>query len=103
MDSPTPWPCLFLYSSHEYTLVLLFEGSAVQNSNRVSVFELSPPLFDIGSEVATRGASSVAVLRRHPSSVELQASGCRLLTCHIDLTAPSFQFHVKQIRYCTDL
>ncbi len=46
-----------------------FEGSAVQNSNRVSVFELSPPLFDIGSDVATRGARWAAVLC-HPSSAE---------------------------------
>lgn len=51
-----------------------FEGSAVQNGNQVSVFELSPPLFDIGSDVATRGASWAAVscrhARRRPSSVE---------------------------------
>lgn len=63
MDSPTLWPCLFLLGSHEYALAWsVLEGSVVQNSNHVSVFELSPPLFDIGSDVATHEASWVAVL-----------------------------------------
>lgn len=56
-----------LLGSHEYALALnVLEGSVVQNSNHVSVFELSPPLFDIGSDVATHEASWVAVLTHSP-------------------------------------
>lgn len=47
-------------ASHEYTSCAI-EGSAVQSNKRVSGFELSPPLFDIGSDVATREESWAVV------------------------------------------
>jgi len=53
VDSPTLWPCVFWLGVHEYTWVeTALEGSAVQSCNHVSVFELPPPLFDIGSDGA---------------------------------------------------
>lgn len=54
VDSPTVWSFLFfliVMNTHQYQNA--FQGSAVQNSNHVSVFELASPLFDISSIVST--------------------------------------------------
>lgn len=89
--------CFFLLCSHEYTLVpSTFKGSAVQNSIHASVFELAPPLCDIGSDlfqlmerVGLRLGASMIAATPHLRS---WASGCLsgLQACHIDLTAPFF-------------